>query len=279
MVLTRRDFDLFLKLQSYGLLTTSQISRLVFANINVATVLRRLRKLEKDSYIAKVLRLEGHEIAWSVTVKGAQTVGSSLVKRNFRSDTLGHELKLTDLRLRLEGLGVAQFWTPEHEIRSKVARKHGLRQIKDRVIPDGLMGVNFRGSKESVAIELELNFKNSGRYRKIFRQYREKDSLWAVWYLVQTEGLGKAIEREWFSTPAYGNKVMLLWSLADEVLKDPLNAKVFGRAKIHLVKDLWLQDLPALPPALEVSSPKDTDGLPRLSATVEKSEEKLVPAS
>lgn len=45
---------------------------------------------------------------------------------------------------------------PEHEIRSKVYKKFGLRDAKNKLIPDGLMGVEVNEKKVSVAIELEL---------------------------------------------------------------------------------------------------------------------------
>lgn len=260
MVLTNRDKILFLKLQSYGLLTTRQLGNMVFPNVCLTTVLRRLRKLESKGYIKRLLRLDGYEIAWSVTFCGVQIVGDLPIKRNFRSDTLDHDLKLTDVRIALEGSGIAQSWTPEHTIRSKVAREHGLKNMRDRVIPDGLMGVNWQGAKESVAVELELNFKNTNRYYKTFRQYHEKSSLWGVWYIVHSEGLGRAVEREWGRSKSYyeGNG-RFLWSLVDDVLKDPLNTKIRADGVIYNITEIWkplekkpekkLEEIPALKPA------------------------------
>ena len=266
---------MFFKLQSYAVLRTRQLAAMVFAGVNLATVLRRLRKLEGEGYIKRMLRLEGYEIAWSVTLKGSLLVGNRPLKRNFRTDTIDHDLKLTDLRISLEGCGIAQSWIPEHEIRSKVARKHGLRRAKERIIPDGLMGVSYRGAKESVAIELELNFKNSGRYHRSFSQYQTKDSLWGVWYLVHSEGLGKAVEREWKGVSKYGGGIKFMWSMADEVLKEPLSGKVFSGEQTHAVSEIWT----AQPPALALSRGKLEMVAGKTEASVDEHEEKLAPAS
>ena len=282
MVLTKRDTILFSKLQSYGLLRTSQIGEVVFSGVNLATVLRRLRKLESMGYIKRELKLESYEIAWSLTNKGGSAIGNLPIKRHFRMDTIDHDLKLTDLRLLLEGNELAHSWISEHEIRSSVAKKRGLRELKHRVVPDGLMGVNYKGSKESVAVELELQWKNSSRYKKIFEQYRMKDSIWAVWYLVPTSGLGNAIERAWDGILYRGSQPKLLWSLVDEVLNEGKNARCFYAGKSYQLCDIWWPKdgaLPAQPSALALSSPKDKDALARLNTSVENDKEKLAPAS
>lgn len=282
MVLTKRDTILFSKLQSYGLLRTSQIGELVFSRVNLATVLRRLRKLEATGYIKRELRLEGYEIAWSLTNKGGSAIGNLSLKRHFRTDAIDHDLKLTDLRILLEGNGIAHSWIPEHEIRSSVAKKRGLRELKHRVIPDGLMGVNYKGSKESVAIELELQWKNSSRYKKIFEQYRMKDSIWAVWYLVPTKGLGNAIERAWDGILYGSSQPKLLWSLIDEVLGEGKKARCFYAGKSYRLFDIWWSKngvLTAQPSALALSGLQGQDALARLNTSIDDDKEKLTPAS
>ncbi len=286
MILTKRDTNLFSKLQSYGHLRTSQIGKMVFLGVNLATVLRRLRTLEAAGYIRRELKLDGSEIAWSVTYKGGSVVGNLPIKKHFRSDTMEHDFKLTDLRLLLEGNEIAHSWIPEHEIRSSVAKKRGLRELKHRVVPDGLMGVNYKGSKESVAIELELQWKNSSRYKKIFEQYRMKDSILAVWYLVPTEGLGKAIQRAWDGILFGGSKPKLLLSLVDEVLTEGKTARFFYAGESHRLCDIWWpkdavaqSDLPAQGAAQLVSTPKDKGDSSRLRSSDCDDKKKLTSAS
>jgi hypothetical protein len=263
---------------------------LVFSGIAATTILRRLRKLETSGYIRRVLRLEGQEILWSVTVKGVLLVGGLPIKRNIRSDTLVHDLKLTDLRLHLEDIGVAHSWIPEHEIRSKVAFKHGLRHINERIIPDGLLGVNHHGSKESVAIELELNFKNSRRYQKTCEGYRDKNKLWGVWYVVANRGLGRAISSLWKNTPNWNPEFNFLWSLEDEVLKEGLKARVSMRGEIYRLEEIFkpesefksnqnLKTIPAQPPALRLSRQSELQNANIFELSTENEKEILAPAS
>ena len=92
--------------------------------------------------------------------------------------------------------------------------------------------------------------------------------------MVSTEGLGRAIETAWQEAPAWGSKVRLVWSLESEVLKNAASARVFCCDKIYRVGELWL---PAQPPALALSSPKDKDALVQLNASAEEDKEKLTP--
>jgi hypothetical protein len=54
MVITNRDRLLLFKLHSYGMLATNQVKTVVFNDIAVTTVLRRLRILEKGHLIKRV---------------------------------------------------------------------------------------------------------------------------------------------------------------------------------------------------------------------------------
>lgn len=240
MMLTKRDLEMFQRLRDYGLLTTRQVASMHFSNIAITTVLRRLRKLEAVSYIQRIIGIESHEVAWALTPKGAVTIGCDTFKRYFRRDCLDHELKLCALRLCLEGAGIAQSWIPEHVIRSQLARRHGLRRMKDRLVPDGLMGVDAGDVKESVAIELELNFKNSRRYHHTFKDYSHKDKIAAVWYVVTLPSLGRSLLKAWNEATRFsGTKVSFQWSELSEVMNDPMTAKVHGLKGEMVLGELW----------------------------------------
>ena len=228
MILTKRDEELFIKLRDFGLMTTRLVGLMHFPGVALTTVLRRLRKLEDASYVQRITGLENFEVAWAVTEKVAAVVGEKAFKRHFRRDTLDHDLKLTSLRLALEGNGFAWSWIPEHEIRSQLARRHGLRNLKDRVIPDGLMGIKTGAASESVAIELELNFKNQKRYQRILSDYSTKRSVWAVWYVVTNRTLGRHLEQLWRKCRYTSTETKFLWSIFDELIADPASAAVYG---------------------------------------------------
>lgn len=228
MVLTERDQTLFRKLQTYGVFTTRQVAEFIFHGARLTTVLRRLRKLERGGYVQRINGLEGGEVAWALLQKGAEVVDAPAFKRHFRRDLLEHDLILTDLRLWLEDHRISRSWIPEHEIRSSVARKHGLRDMKNRIVPDGIMGTEIGTLKESVAIELELSFKNSGRYFRTFRQYQNKTSLWGIWYFVKNPGIGRQVEKVWKRANFYGTPIRFLWTVLDDVYSKGLEARIHG---------------------------------------------------
>lgn len=174
MILTLRDERILIEIQSYGLLTTRMIAARHFENTAMTTVLRRLRLLEQEGYIHRVVGLEGGQLAWSLTQKSALRFDSKPSKIHFPRFVLDHDLKLVQLRLRLEGANLVHSWRPEHEIRAKVAARFGVRGISHRTIPDGLMGIENKGFKQTLAIEVELSAKNQKRYRSIFWDYGRK---------------------------------------------------------------------------------------------------------
>jgi len=239
MVLTKRDLEILGALQSYAIFTTRQIAAKYFLGARATTVLRRLRKLERAFYIQRVTGLDGGEVAWSLTQKGAGLAGGAAYKRHFRRDVLDHDLKLTALRLLLEDQGVAHSWIPEHEIRAVVARKHGLRAMRERIVPDGIMGVEASGCKESIAMELELHFKNRDRYLRTFRQYQEKSNLWGVWYFVASAGIGRQVERLWREANVFRADIRFFWSVLGEVEAKTLTGAVHGYGAGNEIRSLF----------------------------------------
>lgn len=132
MLLTKRDLEIFKIISRCAILTTSQLSKTVFRGVATTTVLRRLRKLEKAKLIERIEGLANYEKAWTLTSKGAEAIGYVNPKRHFHRLSLGHDVKFSELRLLLEDAGIARSWIPEHEIRSAMAKKYGLRRIKSQ---------------------------------------------------------------------------------------------------------------------------------------------------
>lgn len=260
MVLTERDKRLLQTLQSYGLLTTRQLVLKIFPGIAITTALRRLRALEGEGYIQRIEGLASTERAWGMTERSASLDPDRPAKLHFPRHSLDHDLKLTGLRLWLEDQGIALSWIPEHEIKAKIARAHGYREAGRRVVPDGILGAEVKGVKESVALELELNFKNSGRYRQIFYDYGEKKNLYAVWYVVSSKGIGRHIEKAHSSCYFSGSAPYFFWSVLEDVLRDPAEVpihcagKVFPAGKIFVSKAIE----GAHPPAQGVSGLEPT---------------------
>jgi hypothetical protein len=162
-----------------------------------------------------------------------------LSKRHWSKNMLNHDHKLLSLRLELEKCGVAQSWIPEHEIRSLIFKKYGMKEAKQKLIPDGLMGVEAKGNKASVAIELELTLKNQGRIKEIVKRYQEKKDLSAVWYIAESKSILNSLFREWINHQGINKSIRLYGSLFEDVIKNPAEAIIYGEGNALKVKDIW----------------------------------------
>ncbi len=240
MVLTDRDKVLLEKLFSYAVMTTRQITKVVFADIQLTTVLRRLRKLEKHGYVRRYAGINTYECAWMLTERSALMLSDRPPKWHQSRTLIEHDTTLTALRMSLEEAGIARSWIPEHEIRAKVAARHGVESVKNRLIPDGIMGVQWQDFKESIAIELELHSKNASRYRNNFHDYKYKSSLLGVWYLTPTASLARHIEKLWRKEVSADRKPFFYWSLIDEVLEKTLNAEIHFNEQTQLLSNTWI---------------------------------------
>lgn len=262
-MITARDIELFRKLSLYGMLSTKQIGELLFNSIASTTVLRRLRLLESSYYVKRITGLESQEVLWVLADRGAKMAEVEVPKRHWSKNMLDHDFKLLSLRLTLEKLGVAYDWKPEHRIRSDVFRKNGFRTAKEKLIPDGLMGIEVGGYSHSVAIELELNLKEVSRYEQTFRRYSEKSNLHAIWYLAPTKGILNQVYRSWRKLKGLYPVPNLYLSFLDEVMKDPLKARLLGDGQERLLGETWsrkLFEVPAHSPAQRVSRQQEKKG-------------------
>lgn len=272
MRLTKRDLDIFKLISKTAILTTLQIKNEVFKGVATTTLLRRLRKLEKAKFIERIEGLPNHELAWALTLKGTDAVGYPNSKRNFHRLSLVHDVKLSDLRLTLEKHGIARSWIPEHEIRSAMARKHGLKRMQSQFVPDGIMSVKYREIMESVVIELELHYKNKNRYRDIFQSYIGKSNVKAVWYFVPSESLGKHLEKLWMKYVGnYGP--WLFWSLVDNVIENGGEATIHYFDKAFVIQEIFEPLKLAHPSGLGMSKFSDEKAKNKIELSNENQDE------
>jgi hypothetical protein len=96
MQLTPRDRVLVEELSCFGLLSTSQIAKLYFACVQKTTVLRRLRLLEKESLIHRVVGLPLGELAWISTAEGNRVIGSAYPMKRPNRNSLEHDLIVSE---------------------------------------------------------------------------------------------------------------------------------------------------------------------------------------
>lgn len=253
---TKRDEALIKRIAELGMLSTNQISELFFEGVANTTVLRRLRILEASQLLRRVVGLDTKECLWIVTASGAQMVNVEIVKTKWSKHMIEHDHKLIALRLLLERVGVARAWMPEHEIRSHMFKKYGLREIKNKTIPDGFIGIEVNGKMESVALELELTLKNKKRYQKIISHYQNKENLYAVWYIVPTSSMIKSIKEIWKKHTSSYSGVKVYFSSLHELMKNPLEANLIGLNSVIKLSELFapLELLTAQLPAQVVST-------------------------
>jgi hypothetical protein len=58
---------------------------------------------------------------------------SEYFKSYWNQSTIEHDYQLIQLRLKLEELGIAKNWIPEHVIRSMVFQKYSMRDAKNKL--------------------------------------------------------------------------------------------------------------------------------------------------
>lgn len=152
---------------------------------------------------------------------------------------LEHDHKLVRLRIALEVSGISQSWTPEHEIRSFIVRKHGIKNMKDRIVPDAFMGIEVNGEKHSVAIELELTLKNKTKIRRTLSRYMERGKFHALWYVAPKKSILDSVWRQWLALGGKDSGIKLYASILSEVTAEPLKAKLMGEKPHRLIGDVW----------------------------------------
>ena len=158
---------------------------------------------------------------------------------------MDHDYKLLSLRLHLEGNGIVRSWTPEHQIRSMVFRKHGFRGMRDRVIPDGLMSCSIEGEMQSIAVELELTLKNETKLKRVLRHYQEASDLHGVWYIVKTKSMIAPIRKLWNDYRFLNRGAQFFISVYDDEVKRPAQVDAHH---LSTQKEIITSEMPPPPP-------------------------------
>lgn len=248
MTCTKRDREILAKLSRYGILSTNQIRRVFFSEVDLTTVRRRLRILEAAGFIFRVPGLDDGGLGWALTQKSATELGSSFPIRHFNRNSVGHDILLSEVRLKLESVGLGASWIPEHVLKRKTPKTS---YLEERFVPDALFTVINQNKQRVVALELELNAKSKKRYEKILQKYLRMKNLWALWYLVPSESVGKMLEAVWSKLNSSKRNDLFIWSIIDEVLANPSEAIIRSEHLRLPLKNLIV--IPALRAALTQS--------------------------
>ena len=222
---TKRDLLLLETLESYGVLSTKQIRELVFKDINTRTVLRRLRLLKQRGFIYSSEGLPSGALAWTLSKRSSRLFKHDLETKTINKNSLQHDVAISSIRIQLERLKIAESWTSEHILKKEVIKSHyeekrsSLSYMDEPpLIPDSLFITRHEGEMKAVALELELTLKSRERYKKIFSQYKEKEKIWFVWYVVLTHSTGEALSKLWAKYAIWGN-CLFAYSTLEELFR------------------------------------------------------------
>lgn len=239
MVLTARDRELLIQLNNYELLSTVMIESLIFKGIRKTTTLRRLRILEKEKLIKRTQNTTSQIYLWSITDQGAQAIGYESNKNSWNKNTLDHDLKLIEVRMKLENIGLVKSWTTEQKIKSIVYKNNSRLEAKKKLIPDGVFITSLENQNKSVAIELELTLKDKKRIKEVIKNYLAKNDLSFVWYISPQKNILKSIFTEWKTMARESSGVRLIASLYEEVILNPLESHIYTLEGVFKFNDFW----------------------------------------
>ncbi len=238
MQITSRDKKLFSILNDYGILKTSQITKMLFNNCSKSALLRRLNILEKSKLIKKIDNYK--EAIWYLSHIGAREIGEQKAKKTIINyNSLNHDLLLSEIVYSLSKENIGENWQLEHILRSKIFKKRGLKNKDHVIVPDALFIIDKNGQKEAVAMELELHRKAKSRYRKIFLKYQKNINLFYLWYIVLDVKMGKHLNSLWNNSLFNSDKVLFLYSLVDDVLSNLKEAKIYQEDNIYSVSEIF----------------------------------------
>ena len=223
--LTKRDQDLLEKLDTFGLLSTQQIEKHIFNNIDKSTVLRRLRILKKRGYLLASDGLPRGGFVWSLTKKGSsQCMGSYGYTKAINRNNLQHDVLLSEILFHLQKRNIVEVWTPEHVLKRKSVG--GSLYIWDwshrdpqTLIPDGLFLTEYERKKRTVALEVEISMKAIQRYERHFSFYQSKKDLFLVWYVVLNKSFGEKLLWLWRKQKGSYSRCGFSYSTVEEIMK------------------------------------------------------------
>ncbi|MCZ0932633.1 MAG: replication-relaxation family protein [Oligoflexia bacterium] len=222
---TERDLLLLETLESYGVLSTQQVRELIFKGINTRTVLRRLRLLKQRGFIYSSEGLPNGALAWVLSKRSALLFKHNIETKIINKNTLQHDVAVSSIRIQLERLKITENWTSEHILKKEVIKSHYEEKRNSSsymdeppLVPDSLFITSHEGEMKAVALELELTLKSKDRYKKIFSQYKKKEKIWFVWYVVLTCSAGESLSKLWDKYAIWGD-CQFAYSTLEEVFK------------------------------------------------------------
>lgn len=227
--LTQRDKELLALVDNYGLISTSQIKKLLFSNVHQRTMLRRLQILKGKNFLQRVDGLPRGEQSWFLTNTSTRLIGSSSALKGINKNTLYHDIKVNDLRMALESTSWTNHWKNGHWLAHQASLGVEPSRRFKTIVPDSIFVLDTFTGPQSVALELELVKKAKKRYQHLFQHYLRKTEINMLWYVVPTKKMGEHLI-SLVPTHSYErSKPWFYWSLLDEVLQNSNEVLLHGK--------------------------------------------------
>lgn len=204
MQLTKRDRVLFRLLCRHNLLSTKQIHERVFAQLELTTVMRRLRKLQESGFIVRLGMLPCRTWVWGCSQLSNDLFTGFASSSRTNLHTLNHDTQLSEVRFLFEETTRVDSWYDiRHITRDAMPQAFEMDYRRGSfnfakgdaaLIPDGLF-IGWKNNQPmTCALELELSIKASARYRRIFAGYSYRKTPEVLIYVVENDQIRHAVE-------------------------------------------------------------------------------------
>jgi hypothetical protein len=189
--------------------------------------MRRLRQLEKGTFIVRAKSMPDSMSAWYLGSKGGKAIGAEEPVRDVNQNIVHHEVTLSAVRIVLESMGLGENFTTETELRKQYQWRRDDPRHANWVIPDGVFVAEKSGRPHVVALEIELTSKNHQRLNRVFTEYACMSSVARVLYVVGNASIRDLVIREWKNVRRYDYSPSLFVITIDDLKAERENAKAF----------------------------------------------------
>jgi hypothetical protein len=198
-----RDIQIMKFVFACRVVTYDQIARRHFPNTSVVIARRRIRNLAEHGYFKT-----GHVLIAKYVERTIQPlppvwpqIGEKwnfhVDKPHFKSESPGHDVRMTELILRFEKLTNFRSFFTENLLQSSSALRSDPRfRDLDGIQPDGILVVKDQnGAELFYAIELEISKKTPERYREKLLGYYLARGIDGVLYICSTPQIAAVVAR------------------------------------------------------------------------------------
>lgn len=199
--LQTRDLDILKFIYAQRIVTFAQIRRKFFSQSHKANAARRIRKLQKDNFLefVSVFRNNKDERCCLPTVKGYEQVKDQwkfrLHKQLVKSESHEHDIRLTEMLMKLESLRCFGFFFSENLLQSSddLAGDSVLADFV-KIQSDGvLVVVKETGEQGKYPFEMEISSKGVNRYKEKIASYYLARRLAGVLYICASQEIINAV--------------------------------------------------------------------------------------